>query len=165
MRKPAAMGFPVCEQRMVACLVRLFSPTPTCPPHIFVDKSDTKAEGTQWTVRMRFLRFLAVFGASVPCHPCRFRCSPRSLPPRRALAPFLPALPARSHFHEHAVVSGSSTLRYSSTHRVAVTDGNTFAFVQKRCEDVLAGGDALAAEPGRILDLAQVCFSVLLGLP
>ncbi len=72
------------------------------------------------------------------------------------------ARPARSHFHEHAVVSGSSTLRYSSTHRVAVTDGNTFSHVQKRCEEVLAGGDALAADPGRMLDLAQVCFSGLL---
>lgn len=53
------------------------------------------------------------------------------------------------------MVSGSCTLRYSSTHRVAAVEGNTFSHVQKRCEEVLAGGGA-AAEPGRILDLVQV---------
>lgn len=64
---------------------------------------------------------------------------------------------SRSHFHEHAVVSGSSTLRYSSTHRVADTDGNTFGHVQKRCEEVLAGGSGgAAAEPRGVLDLFQV---------
>ncbi|CAN0280515.1 unnamed protein product, partial [Ectocarpus sp. 13 AM-2016] len=63
-----------------------------------------------------------------------------------------------NHFHEHAVVSGSSTLRYSSTHRVADTDGNTFSHVQKRCEQALAGGDSAAAggDDGQILNLAQV---------
>ncbi|CAM9874477.1 unnamed protein product, partial [Laminaria digitata] len=66
-----------------------------------------------------------------------------------------------NHFHEHAVVSGSSTLRYSSTHRVAATDGNTFAHVQRRCEEVLSGGapDGVAGGaggPGPVLDLAQV---------
>ncbi|CAN0359685.1 unnamed protein product, partial [Scytosiphon promiscuus] len=66
-----------------------------------------------------------------------------------------------NHFHEHAVVSGSSTLRYSSTHRVADTEGNTFSHVQNRCEQVLAGGGGggggvPAAESRRILDLAQV---------
>lgn len=63
-----------------------------------------------------------------------------------------------SHFHEHAVVSGSSTLRYSSTHRVADTDGNTFSHVQQRCEQALAGGGAAAAAgvDDQILNLAQV---------
>ncbi|CAM9413769.1 unnamed protein product [Ectocarpus fasciculatus] len=63
-----------------------------------------------------------------------------------------------NHFHEHAVVSGSSTLRYSSTHRVADTDGNTFSHVQQRCEQALAGGGATAAAGGddQILNLAQV---------
>lgn len=61
-----------------------------------------------------------------------------------------------SHFHEHAVVSGSSTLRYSSTHRVADTDGNTFSHVQKRCEEALAGGGAAAGGDDQILNLAQV---------
>ncbi|CAN0002993.1 unnamed protein product, partial [Ectocarpus sp. 8 AP-2014] len=63
-----------------------------------------------------------------------------------------------NHFHEHAVVSGSSTLRYSSTHRVADTDGNTFSHVQKRCEQALAGGGSAAAggDDGQVLNLAQV---------
>ncbi|CAM9651676.1 unnamed protein product, partial [Hapterophycus canaliculatus] len=63
-----------------------------------------------------------------------------------------------NHFHEHAVVSGSSTLRYSSTHRVADTDGNTFAHVQKRCEEVLAGGRSggMEGESRGALDLVQV---------
>ncbi|CAM9769868.1 unnamed protein product [Ectocarpus sp. 6 AP-2014] len=62
-----------------------------------------------------------------------------------------------NHFHEHAVVSGSSTLRYSSTHRVADTDGNTFSHVQKRCEQALAGGGSAAAGgDDQILNLAQV---------
>lgn len=62
-----------------------------------------------------------------------------------------------SHFHEHAVVSGSSTLRYSSTHRVAATEGNTFSHVQKRCEEVLAGGRAAPeGHRDRVLDLVQV---------
>ncbi|CAM9326203.1 unnamed protein product, partial [Ectocarpus sp. 4 AP-2014] len=63
-----------------------------------------------------------------------------------------------NHFHEHAVVSGSSTLRYSSTHRVANTDGNTFSHVQKRCEQALAGGGSAASggDDGQILNLAQV---------
>lgn len=70
-------------------------------------------------------------------------------------------LPTGSHFHEHAVVSGSSTLRYSSTHRVAATGGNTFSHVQKRCEEVLSGGGE-TAESGRILDLVQVLLMLMM---
>lgn len=57
------------------------------------------------------------------------------------------------------MVSGSSTLRYSSTHRVASTEGNTFWDLQKRCEAVLAQ-EAGAGKAGngrnRVIDLAQV---------
>ncbi|CAM9149220.1 unnamed protein product [Choristocarpus tenellus] len=61
-----------------------------------------------------------------------------------------------NHFHEHAVVAGS-TLRYSSTHRVSVTEGNTFSGVQKRCEEVLArGGGGYKEVGGNIIDVAQV---------
>jgi len=42
-----------------------------------------------------------------------------------------------NHHHHHAVLAGSCG-RYSSTHRVAVTATDTFDYIDKRCNAVLA---------------------------
>jgi alpha-ketoglutarate-dependent dioxygenase FTO len=43
-----------------------------------------------------------------------------------------------NHQHEHAVVAGSESLRYSSTHRVAREGCGTWQYIRDKCEKVLS---------------------------
>lgn len=43
-----------------------------------------------------------------------------------------------NHKHEHAVLSGSDKLRYSSTHRVAREGRGTWQYIRDKCNDVLS---------------------------
>ena len=43
-----------------------------------------------------------------------------------------------NHQHEHAVVAGSDSLRYSSTHRVAREGCGTWQYIRDKCEKVLS---------------------------
>ncbi len=43
-----------------------------------------------------------------------------------------------NHSHEHAVVSGSDCLRYSSTHRVARDGAGTWQYIRDKCKAVLS---------------------------
>ena len=43
-----------------------------------------------------------------------------------------------NHQHEHAVISGSSSLRYSSTHRVARAGAGTLQYIRDKCRKVLS---------------------------
>lgn len=42
-----------------------------------------------------------------------------------------------NHRHEHAVISGSDLLRYSSTHRVARDGAGTWKYIREKCKTVL----------------------------
>jgi alpha-ketoglutarate-dependent dioxygenase FTO len=42
-----------------------------------------------------------------------------------------------NHHHQHAVLAGDSCVRYTSTHRVGLTEGHTFESIKRRCEKVL----------------------------
>jgi len=56
------------------------------------------------------------------------------------LAPTLVVTP------QHAVLTGNTGWRYSSTHRVAVTEGHTYAWIKASCKSVLAGGEGEVGE-------------------
>lgn len=43
-----------------------------------------------------------------------------------------------NHRHEHAVISGSDSLRYSSTHRVARDGAGTWQYIREKCKTVLS---------------------------
>lgn len=43
-----------------------------------------------------------------------------------------------NHQHEHAVISGSNSLRYSSTHRVARAGAGTWQYIRDKCRKVLS---------------------------
>jgi alpha-ketoglutarate-dependent dioxygenase FTO len=43
-----------------------------------------------------------------------------------------------NHQHEHAVISGSDSLRYSSTHRVARDGAGTWQYIREKCKTVLS---------------------------
>ena len=43
-----------------------------------------------------------------------------------------------NHQHEHAVLAGAETLRYSSTHRVAKVGCGTWQYIREKCEKVLS---------------------------
>lgn len=43
-----------------------------------------------------------------------------------------------NHQHEHAVISGSSSLRYSSTHRVARAGAGTWQYIRDKCRKVIS---------------------------
>ena len=43
-----------------------------------------------------------------------------------------------NHQHEHAVISGSNKLRYSSTHRVARDGSGTYTFIREKCQNILS---------------------------
>ncbi|KAG5193084.1 FTO catalytic domain-containing protein [Tribonema minus] len=57
-----------------------------------------------------------------------------------------------NHYHEHLVLAGEDTLRYSSTHRVSVREGNTWAQISGRCREVLS----VSAPTAPALPLAQL---------
>lgn len=42
-----------------------------------------------------------------------------------------------NHCHEHAVISGSDSFRYSSTHRVARDGAGTWKYIREKCKTVL----------------------------
>lgn len=46
-----------------------------------------------------------------------------------------------NHKHEHAVLSGSNMLRYSSTHRVAREGHGTWQYIRDKCDQTLALGN------------------------
>lgn len=43
-----------------------------------------------------------------------------------------------NHQHEHAVIAGSNSLRYSSTHRVARDGAGTYQYIRDKCRKVLS---------------------------
>ena len=43
-----------------------------------------------------------------------------------------------NHQHEHAVISGSDSLRYSSTHRVARDGAGTWQYIRDKCNKILS---------------------------
>jgi len=45
-----------------------------------------------------------------------------------------------NHHHQHAVLAGESCTRYTSTHRVGLTDGHTFESIKRRCLSSLEKG-------------------------
>ncbi len=53
-----------------------------------------------------------------------------------------------NHHHHHAVLAGSGCGRYSSTHRVAVTERDTYDSIERRAAAAVAATAALARRPG-----------------
>lgn len=49
-----------------------------------------------------------------------------------------------NHQHEHAVISGSESLRYSSTHRVARDGAGTWQYIRDKCESILSSETCLS---------------------
>eukprot|EP01047_Picozoa_sp_COSAG01_P039746 COSAG01_NODE_3302_length_6295_cov_3.185765_4_plen_59_part_00 len=56
-------------------------------------------------------------------------------------------MPALHADHQHAVLAGESSCRYTSTHRVGLREGHTYASIRRRCEAAL---DAAEAEGGEV---------------
>ena len=54
-----------------------------------------------------------------------------------------------NHHNQHAVLAGSGAIRYSSTHRVALTDGHSYRSIQRRCSNAVA---AAAVLDGNVTD-------------
>jgi len=69
-----------------------------------------------------------------------------------------------NHQHEHAVISGSSSLRYSSTHRVARAGAGTLQYIRDKCRKVLSCNvckEVLLANDGGAVPSFETCSNAV----